>query len=156
MGLQSEILSQPVSELDLRQVLLVRPESPVREAVGLMQEAKLGWVVVVDDDDRLLGKFTERLLIRLLLQNAAGLDEPVRNHMASAWGWVQQTDPIAKVIECMERRKLRFVIVLDGDGRPVGLTGQKGVMEYIADYFPRQVKVQETESTLGMQHREGA
>ena len=46
--------------------------------------------------------------------------------------------------------------VLDDEGRPVGLTGQKGVMEYIAEHFPRQGKVQLMESKLHMDHREGA
>ncbi len=156
MGLRHNILHDPVSELPLRQLIAVKGDAPVRHAVEQMQTRRLGCVVILDDEGRPLGQFTERLLIRLLLKNPGGLDEPVRRHMASAWAWVEETDPIAKVIECMEEKKLRFVLVLDKQGHPVGFTGQKGVMEYIAEHFPRQVKVQEMDSKLYMDQREGA
>lgn len=155
MGLQEDILNQPVSELELRQLIAVGPKSTVREAVGLMQQKKLGCVVVVDEDGRPLGKFTERLLIQLLMDHADGMDEPVSQHMASAWDSVQVGDPIAKVIDCMESKKLRFIVVLDPDGKAVAITGQKGVMEYIVDHFPRQVRVQRMSSEFFSGQREG-
>ena len=155
MGLRENILSHPVSQLELRPLIVVEPATTVRQAIEQMRQKRVGCVVVVKGD-RLLGKFTERELIGLLLKCAGALEEAVGDHMAAAWHGVSRGDPIASVIECMEAKKLRFVIVLDDEGRPVGLTGQKGVMEYIAEHFPRQVKVQETESKLYMDEREGA
>lgn len=156
MGLRHNILNDPVSELALREVIAVKGNITVRQAVDKMREKHLGCVIVLDDENRPLGQFTERLLVKLLLRNPGTLDEPVRQHMASAWAWVENDAPIAKVIQCMEEKKLRFVLVLDKQGLPVGLTGQKSVMEYIAEHFPRQIKVQEMESKLYMDEREGA
>ena len=156
MGLRENILSHPVSRLELRPVIATKPTDSVRQALEQMRDKRLGCVVIVDQDNRPLGKFTERLLIKLLLKDPAALDEPVRDHMASAWGMVECGDPIARMIECMEDKKLRFVIVVDEQGHPVGLTGQKGVMEYMVEHFPRQVKVQETGSKLHLDDREGA
>ena len=155
MGLHQDILNQPVSDLDLRELIAVRQDVTIRDALAQMCEKKLGCVVVVDDQNRPLGKFTERLLVRLLLDQPDGLDHPVGQHMASAWAWVQMIDPIAKVIDCMESKKLRFVIVLDDQGRAIALTGQKGVMGYIADHFPRQVRVQRMSSEYFTGQREG-
>ena len=156
MGLRENILSHPVSQLELRPVIAVKPTDSVRQALQQMRDKRLGCVVIVDQDNRPLGKFTERLLIRLLIKDPAALDEPVGDHMAHAWGSVKSGDSIARVIECMEEKKLRFVIVVDDQGRPIGLTGQKGVMEYLVEHFPRQIKVQETGSKLYMDDREGA
>jgi hypothetical protein len=44
---------------------------------------------------------------------------------------------------------------VDRDGKPIGLTGQKGVIEFIVEHFPRQVKVQMMRSKLYMDAREG-
>lgn len=156
MGLRQDILSDPVSVLELRQLIAVKPGTTVRSAIKLMHQHRLGCVVVVDDNNQPMGKFSERLLIKLLVTDPDALDQDISEHMASTWAIVKQSDPIAKVIECMEADKLRFVVVVDEHGHPVGITGQKGVMEYIAEHFPRQVKVQETEAKLYMDQREGA
>ena len=65
------------------------------------------------------------------------------------------TEPIANVIESMQSQKLRFIVVLDEQGKAVAITGQKGIMEYIADHFPRQIKVQRMSSDFFTGQREG-
>ena len=155
MGLHEDILNQPVSELDLRDVIVVDRHAEVRQAVSLMRQKRLGCVVIVDDQNKPLGKFTERVLVKLLENHSDALDQAVSDHMANTWACVQRTDPIAKVIEEMEAHKLRFVIVVDENGHPVALTGQKGVMEYIVDHFPRQVRAQRMSSEFFTGQREG-
>jgi len=156
MGLRQDILNEPVSRLEWRELIAMTPTETVRQAIGRMRERKVGCVVVVDAEGRPLGKFTERLLIKLLLTGADKLDEPVSNCMAAAWGVIQQTDSIATAIEVMQAKSLRFLIVVDEHGKAVGLTGQRGLMEYIVEHFPRQVKVRTMESKLYMDQREGA
>ena len=155
MGLRQDILQQPVTELNWRKLVKVAPTETVRRIVAVMQEEHLGGVVVVGDDGKAIGEFTDRDLIRLLLDDSAAMDNPVGRHMSDTWGQIRQTDPIARIIDQMQDRKLRYVVVVDDEGLPVGLTGQKGVMEYIADHFPRQVKVQMMKSKLHMDQREG-
>jgi len=156
MGLRENIRNEPVSQLPLRELICVDRTTTVREAIGLMRRHGLGCIVVVDDDGRPLGKFTERILIRLLLRGDAVLDQPVSDHMASVWGIVSLTDPIEKVVEAMEDKGLRFVVVVDEEGRACALTGQRGLMEYIGEHFPRAIKVQPIGSRLAMDQREGA
>ena len=156
MGLHHDILSDPVSVLELRQAIAVDRETTVRCAADLMRQKGLGSVVVVNDENSPIGKFTERLLLKLLLEKPEGLDDPLGQHMYTESTSVKTSDPIAKLIECMDVEKLRYVIVIDEQGHPVGLAGQKSLMEYIVDHFPRQVKVQETATKLHMDQREGA
>ena len=155
MGLRQDILQQPVTELEWRKLIKVQRTDTVRHVVELMQRDGLGGVVVVGADGKATGEFTERDLIGLLLADPGALDEPVGKHMSDTWGQIHQAQPIARIIDRMQDRKLRYVIVVDDAGMPVGLTGQKGVMEYIADHFPRQVKVQMMKSKLHMDQREG-
>lgn len=156
MGLRQDILNEPVSELDLRELITAKPTETVRQAVARMREKKLGCVVIVDEDGRPMGKFTERLLIKLLLTGESKLDEPVSLYMAAVWGTIKLTDPIATAIRVMEEKSLRFLIVLDDQGRAVRLAGQRGLMEYIVEHFPRAVKGQTMDSKLYMDQREGA
>jgi len=155
MGLLEDVQRQTVSNLELREAITLTPDQSVRHAVDLMRSRELGCVIVVDDRNQLVGVFTERRLLRMLATTSGGLDDPVGKHVASAWNTVRLADPIARVIDVMESRNLRFVVVVDDEGHPVGLTGQKGVMEYIAEHFPRQVKSQLLETKLFMEKREG-
>ena len=156
MGLRQNILNDRVSDLVLRGLIAVTPKTTVRDTVRQMRSNGLGCAIIVDEDGRPLGKFTERRLICLLAENPERLDDPIDQFLESTWASVNLTDPIAKVIERLQAGGERFVTVTDERGKAVGITGQKGVMEYIADHFPRQVKVQLMESKLYMDEREGA
>jgi CBS domain-containing protein len=156
MGLRQAILADPIKDLDLRELVQAKPDEPVRQVIARMRERKLGCAVILDAAGKPVGKFTERTLIKLLRKNPAGLDEPIQRHMLTNPDTMRMTDTIGEAIDLMQSKSIRFVIVLDEQGKAVALTGQKGVMEYIAEFFPRQVKVQEMDAKLSMQKREGA
>jgi hypothetical protein len=60
------------------------------------------------------------------------------------------------VLAALEFTNIRFLIVVDDRGRLAGLTGQKGLMEYVAEHFPRQVTVQRIGCKPFLAEREGA
>lgn len=158
MGLRQSLREDTVGSLPLREVITVLPDSKVRQAIEKMIKKNIGCVVIVDEYDRPVGKFTERIMIRKLVSmGSAILDEPIKDHMIEIAGCVKINDPVEKVLEYMRNTGLRFVCVTDEAGQKiVALTGQKGSMEYIADHFPRAVKTQLMDSKLFMDEREGA
>jgi CBS domain-containing protein len=156
MGLHENMLKEPVSRLNLREPVLAGPDDRVRDAVRRMRERQLGCVYVVQENGKAIGMFTESMLNRLLVNNPGALEDPLRRHMADYWCCVKMTDPIVKVLTAMQSRNVRFVCVLNDDGAVVALTGQKGLMEYVAEHFPGQVMVQRIGCAPYVQHREGA
>lgn len=156
MGLHENLHTEPVSKLALREPVTVAPQATLREAIEQMRTGKLGCAVVIDADRKPRGIFTESMLTQLLSQGPAPLDEPVEQHMAERWPRVRLTDPIEDVLDALHLKNIRFLCVVDGDDRLVGLTGQKGLMEYVADHFPGQVMVQRIGGTPFPVPREGA
>lgn len=156
MGLRESILKDPVSEISLRELIAVTRLTPVREVAARMREKRLGCAIVVDRYNKPIGKFTERRLMKLLLENPANLDKPVEKFMYNSANPIGVNEPIAKLIEMMQKQKLRFICVTDEKGRAVALTGQKGLMEYIAEQFPRAVKAEQAKTRLFTTEREGA
>ncbi|MEQ8849261.1 CBS domain-containing protein [Botrimarina sp.] len=155
MRLKDSLSNEPVSRLALRDPVLCLPDEAISEAVSRMRDRKLGCVIVVDDERRPVGLFTENMLSRLVASDPSGLRDKLRARMAEQCHCVRPTDPVARVLEAMQRSNTRFVCVVDDDGKVVGLTGQKGLMEFIADHFPQQVMVQRVGSPPPSQ-REGA
>jgi CBS domain-containing protein len=156
MALRENLLHEPVSRLALREPVIASPNATVREGILAMRKRELGCVFIVDEDQRPLGIFTEGMLRQLIVRNPAAVEEPLRDHTTQEAPWVRLTDPVAKVLEAMQSKNTRFVGVLDSEGRLAGLTGQKGLMEYIAEHFPQQVMVQRIGGTPHLGEREGA
>lgn len=156
MALRQEILNEPVSALALRPLVRFAARDPVRKVCEAMTESKLGAAIATDDSGKPTGMFNEKLLIRLLHENPAAMDEPAEGHMTRNLACVFESDTIATLIATMQNRKLRWVCVCDDSGRAVSLTGLRGVMEYIVDHVPRWVAVQSMDSKLAMDEREGA
>lgn len=157
MRLEENIKKECVSDLPLREAIIVQTDTAVIAAIEVMRERQLGCAIVVDDDGKPLGTFTERTIIDLVLQQPGNLHAlVVGEHMDEEWFSVQKTESIRRVMEIIQQRAARFVCVLDEEGQVVALTGQKGLSEYVAEHFPRQVMVQRVGGKPGMDTREGA
>lgn len=157
MGLQQNIQSEPVSRLALREPVTVSAETTLRDAIGQMREARLGCAVIVDANHKPIGLFTESKLTQLLTQQGPKVvDDKIESHATQPCPWVRSTDPIAYVLEAMQLKNLRFMCVVDDEGRLVGLTGQKGLIEFVAEHFPGQVMVQRIGGNPYPAEREGA
>jgi CBS domain-containing protein len=156
MGLYENIRSEPVSRLALREPVVVGRDATVRDAVTRMREQKLGCVIVDDDERKPVGLFAESKLTRLLSETPAAIYDPILEHLDPQWPTVESSAPISCVLSALELANVRFLIVVDGQGRLAGLTGQKGLMEYVAEHFPRQVTVQRIGGKPYPAEREGA
>ena len=156
MGLYENIRRERVSRLSLRDPAVVTDEATLRDAVLEMRHKKLGCAIVVNDRREPLAMFTESQLTRLVSECPTAIDEPVRDHMTLDWPTVRVTDPISCVLDALESKNVRFLIVIDEHGQLAGLTGQKGLMEYVAEHFPGQVIVQRIGCKPFTDEREGA
>lgn len=155
MGLKENLASEPVRRLNLRPAVIVPPEASVREGVVAMRNAHLGCVVIAGEDHKPVGMFTESILRQLLAEDPSAIDAPIGERAASKFPWVTLDDPIQTVLDAMQANNTRFICVVDTEGRVCALTGQKGLMEYVAEHFPRQVMVQRIGSPCARE-REGA
>ena len=156
MGLQENIQNEPVSALSVRPVTTLLPQATVGQAVKAMRDSGHGCVVVIDDKGKPAGTFTEYDLIGLLLKDPEAVARKIGDHLSPQWGCVRQDSRIACVIRAMQDYHLRFVVVADCEGRAVGLTGQRGISEYITDHFPRQVVASRVGGRPDFKKQEGA
>ena len=156
MALRENLRRDPISALTLHKVVTAAPETSVAAAVELMRGGETGAVIIVGEDGRPAGMFTEKLLIRLLAYRPDALEEPVSAHQSARIVCVKADEPIADLIATMQEHALRWVCVVDDDGRPTGLADLLGVIEYVVDHVPRIVKVEPVEPRLSLQKREGA
>ena len=156
MGLREEFLHEPVSELNIMPGVVLPGSATVRQAIEQMRANNQGCVIVVDEQGMPEGKFTEHQLAGLITDQPRFMDTTIGQHVRDAWAKMNRAEPIAILVHRLQTYGIRHVIVVDEEGKPLGVVGQRAVMEYIADYFPRAVKVQEMDAKVAIEDREGA
>ena len=144
-----------VSRLHATGPLGVGPEQPVAEAVRLMRERRVGCVLVCRDD-RLVGVFTERDLMRRVLAAGLPLSTPVADCMTPDPVVVGPKEPIGAAVRRMEEGGYRHLPVVDEVGRPLGVLSVKRIVHYLAEHFPATVHNQPPDPASFPTEAEGA
>lgn len=120
-------------------VVHVPKETPVREAVKVMVENKVGAVLVIDGSMEPLGIFTERDYMRVAASSRFDTEkEVVENHMTSDDLVIcLPDDKIEEAMKVMTEKRVRHLPVLR-DGKLAGLVS-------IGDVVKATVEKQEAE-----------
>jgi CBS domain-containing protein len=136
-----------------RNILSVRPDAAIAEAIKLMLDNRISGLPVIDDGGRLVGILTEGDLLRrgetaterhrprwleILMGPGRLAEEYVRTHGRKI-GEVMTRDPVCvrpdttlkEIVELMERHRIKRVPVLD-DEVPVGILSRADLLRGLA------------------------
>lgn len=101
-------------------IVSLAPDEPVYRAIELMAEHGIGSVLIMEDD-RLAGIATERDYARkVILQNRASRETPVRDIMSFPVITVTPEDRAQECMETMTHKRIRHLPVMEND-RVVGV-----------------------------------
>ncbi|WP_228498875.1 PP2C family protein-serine/threonine phosphatase [Thermogemmata fonticola] len=122
------------------QPVTVSPDCPLREVLLLMNERRIGSVLVTDSERRLLGIFTERdLLRRIVAAPSDWLCHPVSEWMTPHPHTIGPDLDWEEAIVRMERLRVRHLPVVE-NGVVVGIISTRLLMARRTDYLHRQVE----------------
>ena len=110
-----------VKDYMIRKREVVSPDDAVQSAIELMVENDQGSVIVVDPDDKVVGIFTERdLLRRYLTSQDKFLYLKVSEVMSSPVITVSTDTPVAEALAIMNKKNIRRLPVVDENKRMIG------------------------------------
>lgn len=119
---------EKILKLKEASVVSVREEVTVREAVDVMNDARVGCVVVDDENGNVAGIFTERDLVCRVV--GAGLDPattPITDVMSSPVAGCNPDDDILSCAEMLDVFQVRHLPVLDGQ-KVIGLVSVRDIL----------------------------
>src|SRR5215510_7244905 len=113
------------------ELVTVRPDVSIEDAIELMLKAQISGLVVTDDDNRLIGVITEFALL------AVAYDRRVKNHtvaqhMTRELITVDAEDTISRVADLCIVHRVRRVPVMK-EGRLVGLIARRDVLRALVE-----------------------
>jgi len=113
---------------------LARADQTVREVFASARRTgrRTGAVLLVDDQGRLAGLFTDSDLARLIeFRRDAALDRPISEVMTCQPRYLPVGARVCEALELFERHKISELPILDVEGRPVGLLDITDLIGYV-------------------------
>jgi len=102
-------------------VFTASPHETVAAAAALLHARRVGAIVIVDQQDRVVGILSERDVVRVVAEEgAAGLNRPISTCMTRDVVFAEPGETVHSLLERMTDRRIRHLPVLK-DGRLSGL-----------------------------------
>ena len=129
-----------------RNVISISPDASVFDAIKLMADKAIGSLVVMDDDNNLLGIVTERDYARkVIIKGRSSRETPVSDIMTPDVLTTSSDHRVDKCMEMMTERKIRHLPVVEagaviamisiGDLVQAIIADQKEEIEHLEQYI---------------------
>ncbi len=129
-------------------VVTIRPEASLREAVAVLAHHNIGAVVVVNDSGAPVGILSERDIVREAARNDNVLALTVKQVMTKDVVAGSPQDDLQAVSQTMTDRHFRHLPILD-QGRLVGIVSIGDVVKAQIQSYQGQIDSLETRVTQG-------
>ena len=135
--IRGAILETPISDLPLRDPILISPTASVADAVKSMNDHHTG-CVLVGREGKLIGIFTER---DVLTKDFFRLDShtvTVETVMTRNPETLEPDNSVAFALNKMSVGGYRHIPIVEGD-KPIGVLSVRDVVDFLVDLFPEDV-----------------
>lgn len=151
------IMQRPIRGLPtLKPPICVTSTDSVRAAIDQMNRGRVGCVLVTNDS-RLVGIFTERDVLTRVIVNGVDVERtPVAEVMTRDPECLGLDDGVPFALNKMSLGGFRHIPLVDEQGRPTGVVTMRNIVDYIVDLFPREVLNLPPSPHVGTRAREGA
>lgn len=153
MDIELNLTTESVAQASPAQGVCVAPETTVREVLQLMQQRRVGSVLICRDEV-LAGIFTERDALRILAARG-DLSQPIERVMSDAPASIPADATVAAAIQRMSFGGYRRLPIVDAEHKPTGVLQASGIVHYLVQHFPRTVYNQPPVPYPATQLREG-
>ena len=113
-------------------VISVKKDTPVYEAMELLRKSNITGLPVVDNKMHLVGIITEKDVITLLYA-VRNENAKVKEFMTEEVVSFNLNSNMIEICDCFAKNHFRRVPILDDDGRVVGIVSKKDIIAYILE-----------------------
>ena len=126
------LIDTTVGSVMAKEISTIESGKPLRDAVNIMKKSGLGCVVVLDDG-KPVGIFTERDLIRKIADGPESLGLPISQVMSKPLTIVSPSATLWDAISLMGRRGIRRLPVVDKE-KLVGILTEADVLRLVLSH----------------------
>ena len=127
-----------IRSMRIQPVATTPASARLHDVVAAMQKSRVA-AVMVSENDRVVGIFTERDLLNRIVGLALNDHLTIGDVMTPEPRTLSPDDRIADAIRLMTERGYRHVPLVDDKGKGVGLISARDVVEFVARHYPKEV-----------------
>jgi CBS domain-containing protein len=122
---QQRGLATPLSSILSRPPIVCVPDEPIRQALAVMEERRIGSILIAEADMVPLGIFTRQDVIGRIVLPARSLAAPIREVMSVPVATLSLDATAGDAALLMAQRGFRHVVVVDAEGRAAGVVSER-------------------------------
>lgn len=115
-----------------RQVICIRKDTPIFEAIRLMVQNNVTGVPVVEDDMTLVGMLSEQDVLRLFHTYDDEKDRTVNDFMTQPVVHFEEEEPLLDVCYCLRDNSIRRVPITS-NGKVAGVVSRSDILKCILE-----------------------
>ncbi|HXM48979.1 MAG TPA: CBS domain-containing protein [Pyrinomonadaceae bacterium] len=127
---------QRVSVLPTDDYVAVSPYTPLSQAIEAMKGDE-GGCVIVSDDGRVVGIFTERDLLNRVLEENVDLESPISEWMQPSVETLSSQATIGDAVRLMNEKSFRNIPLVK-NGELIGSISVFDIITYLAECYPKE------------------
>lgn len=139
-AVDTKFLSHGIDELHPQPPMAVTADTPIGDAVAQMKDCRIGSLVVVDAQDKLIGIFSERdVLTKIILTDLDLKSTPISEVMTANPKSEKSTTSIAFALHTMVAGGFRHLPIIDDENYPIGMISIKDIAGFIESEIIKQL-----------------
>lgn len=109
--------------------ITVDRETPVEQAAKVMDDKRISSVMVVDENGKLVGIFTDRDLRFAVAEGKIGKKLPIHMLMTEDPITASPSDMVTEAMKKMREADIKHLPVVDEEGKPIGMVTIRDVID---------------------------
>jgi CBS domain-containing protein len=155
--LESALLTETLDKVTAQMPLVVDASASLAETIARMQQGSRGCALIASETGRLAGIFTERDVLMRVAGRPIDLSRVgVKDYMTADPVTLPSDSSVAFALNRMLIEGFRHIPLVDEQGRPTGVVSLRQLIEYLSDFFNRDLLNLPPEPRASFRTREGA
>lgn len=122
---EQQTLNSPLSGVGARSPVTVTPETPIRTALETMSRTKVGSLVVVGDNRRPVGVFTQSDLLDRVVLTDQSQTAPIAEIMSVKLYTLEEHSTAYDAMLAMATHGIRHILVVNAEGQLTGVVSER-------------------------------
>lgn len=122
---EQQTMSSPLSSVIKKNPLSVEPLTPLRQVIEQMAANSVGSMIVVDEEQRPIGIFTQSDVLKRVVLPGLSLDTPISEVMSRNPHTLPMTDNAYDAALAMAMRGVHHVLAVDDSGQLKGIVSER-------------------------------
>lgn len=154
--LESALANESVGSAASHPALLVDAFTPLSQVLQLMREGNRGAVLVVSEG-ALVGIFTERDVLMRVTGQSTDLEQTAISELMTVDPVTLPVDAsVAFALNKMLIEGFRHIPLVDDQNRPIAVVSMRDLIDYLSNFFSREIVNLPPDPRVGFRNRDGA